>query len=146
LDNVRSIRPWSSNVARAEAMFSDRRTSFRARSVNDRHAILVIGREEFPALILDESAGGYCVLMSEPIALTADARAVLREEETAHVVRIAYVRTAAVHTRIGLERVDSDGATAVAELRHRRIRASATTFAGLFVALLIGWVLYRCGF
>lgn len=127
-------------------MFCDRRTSVRIRSVGDRRAMLLIGREECPVQIIDESAGGYGVLLSDPIALTVDAEAVLRLGEMAQVVRIAHVRMAGVHTRVGLEILGRKGETAVAKLRRRRIRVAAFAFAGLFVGLLIGQVMYRCGF
>jgi hypothetical protein len=127
-------------------MFCDRRTSVRKPSVDGRRAILLIGREECPVQIIDESAGGYGVLLSDPIALSVDAEAVLREGNTAQVVRIAHVRMAGVHTRVGLEILGREGATALANLRRRRIHVAAFAFAALFVGLLIGQVLYRCGF
>jgi hypothetical protein len=131
---------------RAKVMYCDRRTSVRIPSVGDRRATLLIGREECLVQIIDESTGGYGVLLSNSIALKVDAEAVLRLGEIAQVVRIAHVRMAGVHTRVGLEILRREDATAVTKLRRRRIRVAAFAFAALFVGLVIDHLLYRCGF
>jgi hypothetical protein len=118
-------------------MISDRRDSPRVRIVNQQHAALLTRFGELPVLILDRSAGGYCVLASELISLAPNARAILRDDGVPHAVRITYVRQAGVQVRVGLERVGDDGAASVANPARRRLRFLAIAAAGAALVLLL---------
>jgi hypothetical protein len=88
-----------------ERRIGEQRTSFRCTVADTRrHCELIVGADVLPAQLLDESAGGFSVLVDRLDGLGIDQEAELRTDSGWFAVRVVYV------TEVALP--DADGATA----------------------------------
>ena len=78
---------------RADDSLDNRRTSFRCLVVNARSpCTLRVGEDELPVGLLDESAGGFSVLVDRPPGLSVGQTAQLRTDSGWFEVRVANIR------------------------------------------------------
>jgi len=125
-------------------MISDRRNNVRTPIEGERRAVLATGLGDLAVMIIDESVGGYGILAPDTIALVPDARAFLLEDGRSQAVRIAHVRRADVHLRVGLELVSDEVAKRdLAEPRRKPFRIvalAAVVACGLLIDVVLhGW-------
>lgn len=131
-------------------MSHERRLSCRYPILAERMpAILLVGRKELRAQILDESAGGFSVLAPADLELLTDVTVQLKTTSLSTEARVVYAVAEGDELRLGLKRIETPEAEPRA---HWTNGWHATPFArpawvgGVVLALLVGsaaWVIPR---
>ena len=121
----------------------NRRTTYRTLRPELRSGTLHYGRKRIPVEVLNESAGGFCVVTDESCNLVSETEAELTlDDGDAWRVKVKYVELCELAIRIGLERIASQaprrrGAQS-GELRPFSSLGALTITVSVFLGYVVG--------